>query len=1146
MCGITSKLLNPDFVNLIKSYDILIFTETKTDELDDLKLPNEYSFYAKHRKKFKRKSGGIVVVYRNLLSKFLNLINSESEFVQWVEICKNISNLNERILLGCIYIPPEYTRYSTDESFIEIEDELIKFSGKTKNIALIGDFNARTSTLLDYIILDENLLEILDVDDFYENNENIFSYLQFVDKNISLERYSKDIGRVNKYGTMLLELCKRSGIFICNGRIFADKNIGHTTCKDSSLVDYLIMSPCLFNIVSDFVIDDFNPMFSDVHNRLSFSFSFPSGNILEKSQHTTNSTCNTYVRWDNRKADDFIQVLSNDTGNSLQQLNDVLNSVDIDTITSESVNKIVNNIGHVLLETADTVFGKPKKTPYNPDHENKPWFNKECRDKRDQFNKSRHAYNRVKSGANKTTLNQTAREYRKVLQSNHQKYKDKCSKELRTLSKHDTKTFWKTLRKFSNIKKNSPSIDIDTFYEYFKDLNAGEDEDLNTSDFDINEICNNPIYDEILNGTVSELEISEAINKLKNNKAPGSDKILNEFLKYSPPDLVSLYCKLFNIVLDTGIIPDTWTNGIIKPLYKNKGNPLDPDNFRAITLISCLGKLFTSIINTRLNIFANEISLISENQAGFRKGYATTDNIFVLHALVELYFSFGKKLFCTFIDFRKAFDTVLRSGLWQKLHLSEIKGKCFKVIFNMYQGIKSCVQYNGEQSDFFPCLIGVRQGENLSPFLFSIFLNDLEQYFRNLDGIPLESLKQKFENELHIFFELFVVLYADDTVIFSETKEGMQNSLDIFQIYCETWKLKVNVTKTKVMVFSKRKNRQNLQFILQNELLEIVDSFSYLGIIFKYNGTFFDTKKKLVDQAQKALFYIYKIIRNEAIPIDLQCKIFDSMIEPILLYGSEVWGFENLKIIEQTHLKFCKRVLKVRNTTPNFMVYGELGRFPLEVKIKVRMTSYWCKLVNNESKLCSLLYRLMLGLKLKTRYAFKWVNFVESIFNSSGSGFIFANQTGYCDKLYLKQTLCDQFIQQWFSEIENSSRGQFYSIFKKEFTLEKYLLKLPESCRIWITKFRCSNLRFPIETGRWQNIPKQDRICTLCRDNIGDEFHLLFKCSHQNIVDLREKFLPRYFSVIPTYRKMDGLFSLCNVALYKRLSVFIKKIANMF
>ena len=155
---------------------------------------------------------------------------------------------------------------------------------------------------------------------------------------------------------------------------------------------------------------------------------------------------------------------------------------------------------------------------------------------------------------------------------------------------------------------------------------------------------------------------------------------------------------------------------------------------------------------------------------------------------------------------------------------------------------------------------------------------------------------------------MFVILYADDTVIFSETKEGLQTSLDIFQLYCENWKLKVNVKKTKVMVFSKRKTKQNLKFTLQNDVLEIVDTYSYLGVIFKYNGTFFDTKKKLVDQAQKALFYIYKIIRNESLPIDLQFKLFDSMIEPILLYGSEVWDFENLKIFEKYHLKFQKGV----------------------------------------------------------------------------------------------------------------------------------------------------------------------------------------------------------------------------------------------
>ena len=167
-------------------------------------------------------------------------------------------------------------------------------------------------------------------------------------------------------------------------------------------------------------------------------------------------------------------------------------------------------------------------------------------------------------------------------------------------------------------------------------------------------------------------------------------------------------------MLNTGIIPENWTCGVIKPIFKNKGCPTDPDNFRAITLISCLGKLFTSILNTRLNIFSNKLGIISENQTGFRNGYSTQDIIFVLHALIELYFSFGKKLFCTFVDFRKAFDTVWRTRMWKKLQRSEIKGKCFKVIFKMYTGVKSCVQYNGS---LFPLSY---QGEKASFSLLEI------------------------------------------------------------------------------------------------------------------------------------------------------------------------------------------------------------------------------------------------------------------------------------------------------------------------------------------------------------------------------------------------------------------------------------------
>ena len=151
----------------------------------------------------------------------------------------------------------------------------------------------------------------------------------------------------------------------------------------------------------------------------------------------------------------------------------------------------------------------------------------------------------------------------------------------------------------------------------------------------------------------------------------------------------------------------------------------------------------------------------------------------------------------------------------------------------------------------------------------------------------------------------------DDTVVLAESEEGMQNALNIFQLYCKQWRLEVNVNKSKIIIFSKRKSRSNFEFKLQHETIEVVDSFSYLGIFFKYNGCFSESRKKLVNQAHTSLFSIYKSIRNQNIPIDLQLKIFDAMVEPILLYGSEIWGYENIKIIEQVHLGFCKRILKV-------------------------------------------------------------------------------------------------------------------------------------------------------------------------------------------------------------------------------------------
>ena len=172
VCGIKSKLLNPDFHVLIQNYDILVFVETKLDNFDVLQLPVGYAYHVKNRTNCDRKSGGIIVIYKQALAKHINFLNSNSEFVLWLYIVKGLPIPN-KILFGCVYIPPENTRYSSDNAFHEIEDEMIRFSRNTKNIFLLGDFNSRTSKMLDFVIPDENLAEILNTVDDETLLENI-------------------------------------------------------------------------------------------------------------------------------------------------------------------------------------------------------------------------------------------------------------------------------------------------------------------------------------------------------------------------------------------------------------------------------------------------------------------------------------------------------------------------------------------------------------------------------------------------------------------------------------------------------------------------------------------------------------------------------------------------------------------------------------------------------------------------------------------------------------------------------------------------------------------------------------------------------------------------------------------------------------
>ena len=211
-------------------------------------------------------------------------------------------------------------------------------------------------------------------------------------------------------------------------------------------------------------------------------------------------------------------------------------------------------------------------------------------------------------------------------------------------------------------------------------------------------------------------------------------------------------------------------------MYKNSGPAEDPCNYRGISILSCIGKLFTLLLNDRLTSYIDDYGILRENQAGFRHKYSTTDHMFSLKCIIDIYTRFkNRKLYCAFIDFKKAFDSISRNKLWHKLISNGINGKILNTISNLYKKAKSCVKHPSDFiSEIFPSQVGVRQGDNLSPLLFALYLNDLESELGK-KYMGLSTLSDLVEKEIDfddivIYLRLNTLLYADDTIVLAESK----------------------------------------------------------------------------------------------------------------------------------------------------------------------------------------------------------------------------------------------------------------------------------------------------------------------------------------------------------------------------------------
>ena len=479
----------------------------------------------------------------------------------------------------------------------------------------------------------------------------------------------------------------------------------------------------------------------------------------------------------------------------------------------------------------------------------------------------------------------------------------------------------------------------------------------------------------------------------------------------------------------------------------------------------------SAILNARLGVFCKERNILSARQLGFVSGNRTSDAHFILHNVIKDYcHDKGKRLYSCFVDFSKAFDCIPRDKLFEKLRSKGITGKVFNLIKNIYMNEKCQVKIGQTLSSAFDANQGVRQGCILSPILFNIFISDLPEILDKDENEPA-----KIGNDI----KLSSILWADDLVMISESKEGLTKMFNDLIKFSSENGLKINADKTKCMIFNKTGRHIRFSIKCEGMTINTVREYKYLGFLVTPSG---EVTSGVIDLKSRALYAFVQLrkklgdhFRND---INISIYLFDTLVRPILLYCSDFWSILKINkkdpcellpkqnLIDLVHLKFLKQLLGVQTQTHNVGTLLETGRVPLMAYALKQCIKNWNRIAieNDCNPLTYLSYKNIL------ENNFEWYANIESLLNNLGLGYILEGDVP-TPEVVVHKRIIEVFHQKAFTEIaKENSKLRTYSLVKQEVRREPYLSSVKNvKDRISMTKLRLSNHELMIEKGRHLN-----------------------------------------------------------------------------
>jgi exonuclease III len=1145
------NLLNQDDLhNTLSAFHVISLNETGNNVVDlAQELFKDYQSFHIPSTTRNGKGSGVSVLVRHSLAQHTSLWKLEPDVpCIWIKITPEGTGLSRDLFVGSIYIPPDgsdqYRQNISHNSRYQLLVQHAAVASSLGHVLIQGDFNARVGNLNDLPPLAPWHITP--------------TQRQCIDPVI------------NTAGHLLVEVCMANKLALLTGRVVGDTPPPISFIskyRGTSRPDHVIASYDLFpHITSHSVIN--KDLDSDHYALGTYLDSIPTA--------VPNTVVSTHPLPDSYKWKPHLQqaystaIMHAHSDGKISDSVDCLDT-DLDAAMEQFVDTIKDCARHAGVHPHNPSRPSTKPKQYHrPKH--KPWFDASCKQALQNL-KAAHNNN---SHADPEKIRQLRKKYHNTCRQKKRQYKRKVAFQQVTNMRTNRKQFWKDLFPKKSTPQNplaDPSGCVPHFKAAFNPPQPTTPPDQH-SEGDVNRVDvgnpgDNP--DHALNSEITEEEVTTAINTLKNNKATGLDGISAEFLKYAFPKvqvhntaspstmpqpttptsqphiansnpLIAPITSIFNQILSSGTTPSAWSHTFITLLFK-KGDPTQWSNYRPIAVTPIFSKLYATVLHNRLTNWCEANNIRRAAQTGFRPKRGTTHHAFVLNHLIETHRHDKKKLYVCFIDLAKAYDSVPRHRLWKKLYDLDIKGHILHSIIALYKKVDISIKYGDGLLDSFEASIGVKQGCPLSPLLFGLFIEGLEDHIRDRlpDAGPTIGTYTK--------IKVPNLMFADDTALIGIDHAQLQSLIDVASEWCDENDMTINVGKTEIVIFRKgHRAPSNLIWTLNNNPIEVVEFFKYLGVVFHSwkNANF--AAHHTTKCGKIALAGMFRKLQNLDIGanINLRIHMYLVSVSPVVLYGSEVWGLydtdlsnpvnSNKSLAESLQITFLKSTLQVRHNTPAWIVYRECGLLPMQHAIIQRQLKFFnavLQLPDTEYVKAALLE----SAELSYRNPGNWYGKLHKVMQTcSGTPSPFNPVDGCCVSLNMQAWRCHYYSRIWGNLHHDPASAPpdgvrlctYHNYFAvsipeldQKWEMATYLQNpnIPHQHCISMAQFRTGSHRLKIETLRKHKVPREQRTCNLCKtQSVQDELHVVYDCTQCNMH--RQKYPRIPFSNMPSIKDL--------------------------